>query len=1235
MLPVLYLAYSLPPHEPDPRRYRPSQWTGIHTFLSRGVNTRFWKLVSAGDEESPFLPDFSEDSELVSQLEVLHLIAAEPLGQSVVFPSSEGKKSLSMATFAAGICGFPKLKLVVLEGFESPEFTRSLVSGGVPVVLDLGKAGMESQVAIEVYKGMFRGENLLKAFQEVAFTGSINLVVKEIKPEDAVPAWMERDTEAVSHSTEFQEGLWVHAGKKEVLDWHLPGGAANTEGNTLTERPASRRIRPTKPNVLPGTTDTGEGAKAPRQRPIRKKGEEIETRPPRPIRWARWAAGIMTGLAVLIVLAVTFPSLVPGDIKGIFRKGGCPFPANDPNYHVLLLPIYREGSCEEEGNGAMQKVAARLEALHEKLGLEVTVIMGTGACPPGKDQAINVGDYCRADLVVWGEVRAEAAGEETLWLNLFTPDSLSVPVKTEGGYQKEKFSPDELISAPLLLAEPVENRVCWALARRHQESGSVDQAISYLERIRTEDEAWKTRIEQMLTEAYVRQGKIDRALEPINLAIQEHPDDPGTYYRRANLLSRANYFSRALDDYSQSLQIDPEFFNALIGRAVVHQELGNYTQAIADFSRVITLQPDLAPIYVSRAEAWLLDGNGNAALEDLNQALRLSPDYADALYKRAEWRLHGGALEPARQDINQILTRYPKHTLAQLFEADALVHTGKWEEALNAYQKVLTANPSAEGYRRRAQAFILLGRAEDALSDLDKAIRMQPEGLALRYVRADLLESMGRFSDALTDIEHVLRSQPGSPKARIKKGVLLVRLGRDKDAEVQLRTAWEDNPSFAPACQALADFYLETGRADQASLVAGEGVAKYPGQAGFYVVRGRVNASQKFYSNALSDLRRALELNPRLPAAILERGALYLRMGDYSAAYRDAQAALNLDGKSYAARLLIARLELYRRDFAKARASIDLAMQLQPGLGEAYALLADWHYLQGNPAAAMEELDKALRRNPNAYVYLRKKADWQAKMGYTQEALQTYSEAIRQSGVDIQATVDRALLFLKLNQPEKAAETLDQAARVAPNHARVLGAQAAILFERNANNPSAALELLNKALITDPNSAELYTQRGVVHTAMGNVSSALSDYGKAIQIDPAYAPAYMQRGHLGRKASLYDKALADYAQAVEKDPLLAEAWYERGFIRYLLRTYDLALKDVEVAVKYAPNEPVYLGLLAKLYARNGQEELLYTTLEKALRNKIPAKELKDPAFAPYQNSARFKQLEAAVTSATR
>lgn len=109
------------------------------------------------------------------------------------------------------------------------------------------------------------------------------------------------------------------------------------------------------------------------------------------------------------------------------------------------------------------------------------------------------------------------------------------------------------------------------------------------------------------------------------------------------------------------------------------------------------LAPDHFPlpgnVWAQAANVWLLGGRPESALRAIEQALRDNPDTANYLVDRGRIRAELGDYAAALADLDQALALDDTDEDAAAFRASALRHLGRLEEAIIAIERALTLNP--------------------------------------------------------------------------------------------------------------------------------------------------------------------------------------------------------------------------------------------------------------------------------------------------------------------------------------------------------------------------------------------------------------------------------------------------------------------------------------------------------------------------------------------------------------
>jgi tetratricopeptide (TPR) repeat protein len=159
------------------------------------------------------------------------------------------------------------------------------------------------------------------------------------------------------------------------------------------------------------------------------------------------------------------------------------------------------------------------------------------------------------------------------------------------------------------------------------------------------------------------------------------------------------------------------------------------------------------------------------------------------------------------------------------------------------------------------------------------------------------------------------------------------------------------------------------------------------------------------------------------------------------------------------------------------------------------------------------------------------------RQGRLQDWLAVASRAVKACPDRADAWSNRALVYIKLNEPEKAIA-----------------------------DSTRAIEL-------DAKLWAAWANRGSAYRVLGQYNRAIADCTKAIELDEKHAGAWANRGNSFLQLHEYDKALADCSRSIELDSTDAFTWYTRGNVYQALGDDEKALADCSKAVELNPKNP--------------------------------------------------------------
>lgn len=200
----------------------------------------------------------------------------------------------------------------------------------------------------------------------------------------------------------------------------------------------------------------------------------------------------------------------------------------------------------------------------------------------------------------------------------------------------------------------------------------------------------------------------------------------------------------------------------------------------------------------------------------------------------------------------------------------------------------------------RSQLLAALGRRDEALTDLNEVIELDPHHPEYHFDRGNLRLRAGDGPGALADYAHAETLGPPFPELFHNRAEILVSLGDLDGAVRSLARALELDPVNLESTISLASLLLDADPENQAAAAAGivrRTLAADPQQPRLLAVLGRALAETGDAPAAVAALDEALRLDPALYQALVSRAILAFNAGDGARALADLDRAVDLAGE--------------------------------------------------------------------------------------------------------------------------------------------------------------------------------------------------------------------------------------------------------------------------------------------------------------------------------------------------
>lgn len=129
----------------------------------------------------------------------------------------------------------------------------------------------------------------------------------------------------------------------------------------------------------------------------------------------------------------------------------------------------------------------------------------------------------------------------------------------------------------------------------------------------------------------------------------------------------------------------------------------------------------------------------------------------------------------------------------------------------------------------------------------------------------------------------------------------------------------------------------------------------------------------------------------------------------------------------------------------------------------------------------------------------------------------------------------------------------------------------------------------NKKIKENPDSYEIYNDRGKYKYEFGDKKGALKDINKALEINPYYSTAYLNRAFIKQDNKEYEEAIKDYDLAIKYAPYNYEIYSQKGKLLHKLGLYKEAIETYTKVIN-AENKGYYVLCRALAYYHLGDRE---------------------------------------------
>jgi len=470
------------------------------------------------------------------------------------------------------------------------------------------------------------------------------------------------------------------------------------------------------------------------------------------------------------------------------------------------------------------------------------------------------------------------------------------------------YLPKEALPRPPVLQDKLMETRGFALALSSQ--GKAKEASSI----------WKAVVEEYLELRAsgvlgLDESIFKEAINSIRRSVGE-TESAEHHLRMGKAYLKKNNYEEAAKEFRKALREDPTYLESRLGLARTLFFQGEWESSTKELKKVLFLSPGHPRARLLMGNLFLSKGMMDEAGTIYGELLSASgggEGFVEAHNNLGIVYTYQGRLEEAVREYSLAAKSAPTVARVHVNLGRAYFRKSLFEAAAQEFKKALELDPSASGgpgaYEGLGLVFMAQGKWEEARSSLEKALAVMGVGLSEeKFLRkAEVRSALAQLYSQLGKGDMAIHQWLETAELRLKEIQRLDELGLacfDKGDLQQAFFYWQKSlalePSLAVAYERLGQLYTRKEMLEEALLVYRNAAGLYrktDKKAQMYFQLGNLRHDRGELEEAISEYRRAVEMEPEMALAYTRLGRMYSKKGFFEKAEKEHKKALELDPK--------------------------------------------------------------------------------------------------------------------------------------------------------------------------------------------------------------------------------------------------------------------------------------------------------------------------------------------------
>jgi tetratricopeptide (TPR) repeat protein len=356
----------------------------------------------------------------------------------------------------------------------------------------------------------------------------------------------------------------------------------------------------------------------------------------------------------------------------------------------------------------------------------------------------------------------------------------------------------------------------------------------------------------------------EQALKVMRRLVEHQPQSAQAHLAYAHLALKAGRYPVAVSETTRALQLDPTLVDARTVRAGARFKFGETEQALQDMAVAVEARPKNTELRINYGRMLVQAKHYDQARSVFGALIREQPESPDLLYTLGLLNMQEQRYKEASGYLKRLIDTGKRTDEGYYYLGRIAEERKAYQEALGWYRKVSEGEYYLDAQSRVAAIYVELGDFAKARAHL-ATLRNQTSDVdimvRLYLAEGQLLREAKRYKDAMDLYNQALARYPGNTDLLYARALIAEKLNRVDLLEADLKAILDEEPNNATALNALG-----------------------------YTLADR----NERIPEALSYIKKALEVKPDDPTVIDSMGWVQYRMGNYREAERYLRKAYGL-----------------------------------------------------------------------------------------------------------------------------------------------------------------------------------------------------------------------------------------------------------------------------------------------------------------------------------------------------